>query len=299
MAKTYNILLLDDNDIIADSIKKRLLRASQFFYEPNQIAINPIHLKIDIGNLNDARQTIEKCITDNNITILLLDRGFFDIIDPVIQTKIAGLDSNTLYMRKAEKGIKVTEILKEINFSKIKSIQGVVLYTYNEPVITSEWYVEPELIKKDIKEIIGSRLNPDYIDIVLTNSEIYQLANLQLYDNNPRNIGEYLELGKKSDFKLYGLFMGEILYHRILKLIDRRQKQALSRKKNSLNTKLVLLFIIFTSLSIGGNAIYTIAIQKIQSNLGLLLLSIVFSIVFPVLILIVKPQWIISLDDDE
>jgi len=299
MAKTYNILLLDDNDIIASCIQKRLLKASQTFYDTTQIDINPIHLQIDIRNLNEARQRIEKSLVDNNIHFLLLDRGFFDIVDPATHTDISGLDKNTLYIGKEAKSIKITEILKGVNFSKTKSLKGVVLYTYDEPSLTSEWYVEPAQIKKDIKQTIGDRLNPENIDIVLTNSEIYHLANLRLYDNNPKQVGNYLEQGKKSDFMLYGLFMGEILYHRILKLIDKQQKKTLSKKKSSLNTKLILLFIIFTSLSIGGNAIYTFAMQKIQSNLGLLLLSLVFSIILPILILIIKPEWIISLDDDE
>jgi hypothetical protein len=72
-----------------------------------------------------------------------------------------------------------------------------------------------------------------------------------------------------------------------------------SIKKSSLNIKLFLLFIIFTSLSIGGNAIYDFAIENIQSYLGLLLLSLVFSVAFPIMILIIKPDWIISLDDKE
>lgn len=299
MAKTYNILLLDDNDIIASCIQKRLLKASQTFYETTQVELNPIHLQIDIANLSEAGQRIEKSIIDNNIHFLLLDRGFFVIVDPAIQSNLSDLDKNTLYIGKDAKSIKVTEILKEVNFSKTKSLKGLVLYTYDEPSLTSEWYVEPAQIKNDLKQTIGDKLNSDNIDIVLTNSEIYHLANLRLYDNNPKQIGDYLEQGKKSDFMLYGLFMGEILYHRILKIIDKQQKKTLSKKRSSLNTKLILLFIVFTSLSIGGNAIYTFAMQKIQSNLGLLLLSLVFSVAFPLLILIIKPEWLISLDDED
>lgn len=298
MAKTYNVLILDDNDIIASCIHKRLLKVSQTFFETTQIDINPIHLQIDITNLNEAGQRIEKNIVDNNIHFLLLDRGFFEIIDPSIQTNIPVLEKNTLYIVKDTKSIKITEILKEVNFSKTKSLKGVVLYTFDEPSLTSEWYVEPAQIKKELKQTIGDKLNPDNIDIVLTNSEIYHLANLALYDNNPKQISNYLGLGKKSDFMLYGLFIGEILYHRILKIIDKQQKKTLSKKRSSLNTKLIWLFIIFTSLSIGGNAIYTFAMEKIQSTLGLILLSMVFSVAFPLLILIIKPEWIISIDDE-
>lgn len=297
MAKIYNILLLDDNEIIASCIQKRLLKASETFFETTQIEINPFHLQIDISNISKAGQIIEKFIIESEIHFLLLDRGFFDLIDPV-KLNIQELEKNTLYIEKNTKSIKITEILKEVNFSKTNSLKGVVLYTYDEPSLTSEWYVEPAQIKKDLKQIIGSRLNPDNIDVVLTNSEIYHLANLKLYDTNPKQVGEYLEQGKKSEFMLYGLFMGEILYHRILKIIDKNQKKTLSKKKGSLNTKLILLFIVFTSLSIGGNAVYTLAMQKIQSNLGLILLSLMFSIVFPILILTIKPDWIISIDDD-
>jgi hypothetical protein len=198
-----------------------------FFFETTQININPIYVKIDTGLLKEARQQIEYCIISNNIHFLILDRGFFDIIDPE-DNKITGLDNATLYIAKEAKSIKITEILKGIEFSRTKSLKGVVLYTYDELSNDSDGHVEPAHLKNELIKIFGLNRDIIDIDIVLTNTEIYRLASLTLYHNNPQKIGVYQELGKKSDFKLYGLFMGEILYHRILRIIYEQQKKTLS-----------------------------------------------------------------------
>jgi len=297
MQNSVTVLLLDDNEIIADCIEKRLLKASQTFLETTQVEILPIHLKIDNSNPVKAGKEIENYLKENHIDFLLLDRGFFDIIDPEIVNDEL-LDPDTLYIRRDAKSVKVTEILENVNFGKIKGLKGVILYTYDEPSHTSKWYVEPAKIKQELKRSLQNKVSSDFIDIVLTNSEIYHLASLKLYDPNPKQVGDYLFQGKKSDFKLYGLFMGEILYHRILKLFDKQQNRFLKLKKGKVKTKLVLLFIIFTSLSIGGNTIYSIFIKKIDSDLELFLFSIVFSLLFPALILTLKPHWIIDLEDD-
>ncbi len=297
MPNSLSILILDDNEIIAACIEKRLLKASQTFFETTQLEIIPTYLRLSNSDAIKAGKEIENYLKENEVDFLLLDRGFFDIIDP---NKIndESLDSEKLYIRKDAKGLKINDILSNVNFSKVKEFKGVILYTYDEPSHTSEWYIEPAQIRQDLIMSFGKKINPDYIDIVLTNTEVYQLASLKLYEYKPKQVGEYLESGNKSAFMLYGLFMGEILYHRILKIYDKQQRNKLRAKKGSVKTQLILLFIVFTALSIGGNAIYALTIKQIKSDVGLLLLSLVFSILFPILILVLKPGWVIDLNKE-
>lgn len=297
MTQSINILLLDDNEIIAACIEKRLLKANETFFETKQVEIIPTHLKVDNTNPINAGKTVETYLTENKVDILLMDRGFFNIIDPE-KIIIDQLANDTLYVPKDERSIRVTEILQNVNFKKVEGLKGVILYTYDEPSRTSEWYVEPAQIKQELKNIFGNKVAPDCIDVVLTNSEIYHLANLQLYSQKPVQVGDYLVSGKKSDFMLYGLFMGEILYHRTISLLEKRQKKNLKLKQGNVRTKLIILFVVFTALSMGSSAIYSLAMKTINSDVGLLLLSIVFSFLFPILILTLKPHWIIDLSDE-
>lgn len=298
MYKNCDVLILDDNKIIAKCILSRMLKANESFKDITQININPTHLHIDTNNIKNTIRLIESNILDNCPQFLLVDRGLFEIFDPSLKD-IEGLDKGSLYIKTGWKNIKITEILKEINFSRFKNFKGLILYTYDEPSLTSEWYVDPVSIKRELKSIVGEKIDIENIDIVLTNSEIYNLANLTLYDKNSKQIGEYLELGKKSNFMLYGLFMGEILYHRLIKILEKQKSKTLLRKKGLLKSKIFILFIIFTSLSIGGSALYSILYEKIKSPEGLLFLSLVFSILFPFLLLILRPELVISIDDDD
>lgn len=297
MEKKYNVLLLDDNPVIADCIKKRLLKASEAFYGTTQIKINPIYLEIDITKLKESQKNIQDTIDSQEIHFLLLDSGFYKTIDPTdnkIKDKLKYLNQDTIYYDKTIEVISISEILRDINFSKAKFLKGVVLYTYDTKV------VEPAEKRHELIDVIGKdQLHSDYIDIILTNSDLYKLAKINLYNfNDELYEKKYAESGKRSDFQLYGLFIGEILYHRILNIINKRQRKALPEKKHSLKGKLFLLFVVFTSLGIGSSAIYELAKLLIANDLGLFMLSFVFSFLMPFLILALKPELVIKLDDE-
>ncbi len=53
----------------------------------------------------------------------------------------------------------------------------------------------------------------------------------------------------------------------------------------------------FTALSIGGNAAYSYVSKQFSSDIWLLILTVIFSLFFPYLILRVKPEWLINIDE--
>ena len=156
----------------------------------------------------------------------MLDRGLYNLIDPNSKECTAPgleeLDKQYLYIVTGASGVKIEEVLPYIRFSRLNSLKGVILYTYDDPTRTSEHSIEPAEIASDLSEIIGKGLSPEYIHVIGTNSEIYHLAGINLYINDSSLYVGFTATGKRSDFMLYGLFMGEILYHRIVGMINKQ-----------------------------------------------------------------------------
>ena len=293
MNKIINVLILDDNELVVECLIEKFLKTNQLFCEMTSINIVPYYLRID---LTDGADQIEEYLIKNSINYLLLDRGFITIIDSEKDTN-SKLNKNKLFIRKNEKSIKIDEILKHVNFNKIKKIDGVILYTYDEPEATSEWYVKPETIKQDLKKIIGSKVNKENIEVILTNSEIYKYANYRLFDlQQDETDDQYIVLGEKDDFKLYGLFLGEILYHRVLKFVNKKHQIFIKARKSNINRKVLLLFIIISSLTIGANSFYSIVSKYMDNDVIVCLSSLIFSLILPIIILFVKPEWIIDIE---
>lgn len=294
--KIINVLIVDDNEITADCIEKRIEKANEVFSGKTGYRIRPFYYKATSFEIEKAGKIIEEILLKNDINFLLLDRGFFNLIEA--KKSNLDLDDEYLYVKKDDKGVKITEILPMISFKKINKLKGIILYTFDDPSQTSEWYVSPEQIKRQLKDIIGEKINLEDIEVILTNSEIYHLAKINIYEKLGQKANDdYFFQGKKKDFLLYGLFMGEILYHRILILLDKKQKEALKLKSKNTQRNLILIFIIFTALSIGGNAAYSYAHKYFENDLGLLFLTLLFSVFFPSLILMLKPSWVLNIED--
>jgi Na+-transporting NADH:ubiquinone oxidoreductase subunit NqrB len=92
--------------------------------------------------------------------------------------------------------------------------------------------------------------------------------------------------------------MGEILYHRVISMIKPIEKKRFIEKKYLTFGKIIALFFALTGLTIGGNALFNILTEN-TGNHTLFLLSIVFSLIIPIFILIVRPDLIISIDDKD
>ena len=300
MKNKFNVLILDDNEIISENIKKRISKANSTNKAFSGIEVIPYHLPIDISNLEDSAIKISHFIGSRAIDFLLLDRGFYHNIDPKLNPIYKNLDNDYLYIKKTDlnSGIKIEEILKLINPKEFNRIRGVIIYTYNAD---SDGYVEPAEIKElYLKEILPEKFSEDNIEIILTNSEIYKLAGLHLYiDKEAPENTELTRTGLKSDFILYGLFMGEILYHRIASLVNKTRQTKIVKKRNLLVKNFIILFFSFTALSIGGNALYAILTsEKTKINLSLFFITIIFSLLIPLFILIVKPELLIDIDNE-
>jgi Na+-transporting NADH:ubiquinone oxidoreductase subunit NqrB len=131
----------------------------------------------------------------------------------------------------------------------------------------------------------------------MSNSEIYKLAGLKLYADAENSQPNFFKLGLKADFKLYGLFIGEILYHKVISMINQREHTKFIAKKKLLVRNIFVLFFVFTGLSLGGNVLYNMLVRNINNYL-LLVLSIIFSVLMPLFILLIKPELVISIDNE-
>ncbi len=296
--KTVNALIVDDNPIISDCILKRLGKASERYSSDSDISIRAFQCQFSVYDSVVAARKFEDCINLNSIDFLLLDRGFFDIIDPVYKRDL-NLDGDYLYVSNQQKNVKIIEILSHVSFRNIKKLQGIIVYSFDELYQTSEWYVEPVQIKREITDLVGEKVNEKDVEVILTNTEIYSLAGVNIYASAGKQYDDqYLYLGRKSDFSLYGLFVGELLYHRMERILNRKRRTSMVEKSRRTNRTLILLFLIFSGLAVGGNALYSLLYQWVGNNGTLLLLSLVFSIFLPVLVLLTKPDWIISIDEN-
>lgn len=297
MKNKFNVLILDDNETIGENIKKRIFKANSSNYSFSGIEVIPHFLTIDISDLANSAKKINQFINSNNIDYLLLDRGFYHIIDPKLNSDYNHLDKKYLYTIKADlkNGIKIEKILEMIPQRDFKKIKGVIVYSYD----ASDDYIEPAQIKQLYVNLLPEKFNEKNIEIILTNSKVYKLSGLQLYIDQelPENKNMTV-IGLKSDFKLYGLFMGEILYHRVISMVDRARKSTILTKRKLVVRNLIILFLSFTALTIGGNALYEILSEKVKSDYFLLFSSIVFALLIPLFILAVKPELLIDIDNE-
>jgi hypothetical protein len=298
MGKRINALILDDNEIIGENIKKRIFKASATNFPFFKIEVVPYFITINISNIRDSALKISHFINSKEIDYLLLDRGFYHVIDPKLNHSYSNLNDKYLYTKKVDlqSGIKIETILELIPKNDLKRIKGIIVYTYD----TTGDYIEPAQIKQLYLDIFPKRITENAIEIILTNSEIYNLAGLDLYiDKELPDDNELTMTGLKSDFKLYGLFMGEILYHRVIALINKTKQKSVSTKRKFLIRSFIILFFTFTGLTIGGNALYEILDKKIKNDAFLLLSSIVFSLLVPLFILAVRPDLLMDVDNEE
>ena len=88
--------------------------------------------------------------------------------------------------------------------------------------------------------------------------------------------------------------MGEILYHKVVSMISQSEKKKMPTKKNLILRNVLILFFIFTALSIGGNSLYSLL-----NNYIIIVTSFVFSLIMPLFVLFLKPEWIIPIDDEK
>jgi len=288
--KVYNVLILDDVELTGENIRSRMICVNGFYTD---IKIIPHYISFDIKNIPDAAKEIAKNIRESKIDYLLLDRGFSSVLNPE-EEKSQNLDSERLWAEKGSVWIK--DILREIPKETYHQIKGIIIYTYDPRVNHPD--SRREVIQDECLKVLPKKFNEDNFDIFRSFTEIYELADLRLKPYPPADSLNYRDMGKKSDLKLYGLFMGEILYHRVISMIKSREKKRLIEKRGFLLRNLIVWFLALTGLSVGGNALYNI-LAKYTDIYLLIMLSVVFSFFIPLLILLIKKELLIPTDKED
>jgi hypothetical protein len=295
MKKEYNVLILDDIEIVGVRIAERFSNASSSNFSFTGVKITPHFETIDISDINKAVQKIEYEINTKKIDYLLLDRGLCRILNANDVSNYQYLSNDYLYASNCGKVILIEEILNLISKEIYSKIKGIIIYTFDHtPVLANT-------IKQLYINILPKNFEEKNIQIILSNSEIYRFAGLSLYSTDkklPKGT-PFASVGLKSDFILYGLFMGEILYHRVISMINNKKQEKFIAKQKLGIRNILILFFTFTALSIGGNVLYDMFLPAIENKYLLLVCSIVFSLLIPLFILLVKPQLIISIDEKD
>ena len=278
----YNVLILDDIEFVGKNLCKRFYETSRFYSKNLGIEIKPHFEVVQIGDCyKNTLEKIKDSIIERKIDYLILDRGFNNIENIKADAFSVNMDNK----------INVEELLKDIPTEYYKRIKGVIVYTYIPDEKEKDFDIEK--FRDDIYTILSEKISIENIQIILCNKEIYKDTGLKLYDYDYDKINEKFSnvTGSKSKFGLYGLFMGEILYHRLIQMINKQKKFMITKGKSSKVLSFIILFLVFTGLSIGGNALYNIFSIYIN-NVFLLFCSVVFAIVLPIIILLKNPDWI-------
>ncbi len=291
--KPINILILDDNFVIADKVKRRLFSADKSYKYESGIEIFPHYIRIDNTDAKIAANTVNNYIKENDIKYLLLDRGFGEIIDPN-ETNNNELNSEYVYKNNDKSGFYIENLLSELKAIKkngLSKIKGAVIYTYDD---YREQNKQGDTIKEEIihemKSILPKKCR---IDVLLAYSDIYKIAEIDLYEGYAEP--GIIKLGKRNEFVLYGIFVGELLYHKIVQMVNINKMDFIKERKTAIFLRLFILYLIFISLSIGGNAIYNYLFSENSLMIGVV--SLIFGLMIPLIILFLKPSILIDIEE--
>ncbi|MEZ4828974.1 MAG: hypothetical protein R3C61_22210 [Bacteroidia bacterium] len=291
--KKINVLILDDNFVIANKVKRRLFSANRSYRIDSGIEIYPHYLEIDNTNPKISAKSVDDYVKENEIEFLLLDRGFGHIIEPKPNNP-EELDIEYVYKDNTKSGFYIEHLLEEwkrLKKSSLKAIKGAIVYTYDD---YRELNKQGEVIKDEIvNELVSILPRKCKLDVLLAYSDIYKIAEIDLYEGYAEE--GVIKLGKKNEFVLYGIFVGELLYHKIIQMLSVRNLQSIKDKKATLLYRLAILYLIFISISVGGNAIFTYLFSESKVVIGVA--ALIFGLLLPFIILLLKPSILIDIDE--
>lgn len=308
-----NILIIDDNWYVGDQIKNRLQSldmrnntkemnveyisgsVNQYFShynEPNFIdkiadkLLNTDYLLLDL-HFQDLNIEESEKITNEFVLI--------NIDDKAEGIEFKGLtDAAKKYLQTYS--VKSVELFKQIDQSKLNKInqklKGLILYTYSPNPKQGELAGKAKLIRKALN------LNKERIEIFSSHKEIYQSAGAELYktDRVSKNL---VSLGYKSDFRLYGTAMGEIIYHKIIDKENAKSQKRLKSKRARLWLRIPLFFFILLCIDLGSNTISEMIKVSGANNKLILSICLFLGIILPLLILLLKPEILIDYETDK
>lgn len=293
-----NVLILDDIFVVGDNVKTRIFADDESYRHDLGLKIHPYYCnEINDKNLKEASCIVNEEIRKNDIEYLLLDRGFGKIIE-LGHDNYPELEAGFLYKDNTANGFKIEHLLEEldrINENSLHHIKGIIVYThddYREQNPDKYGTIVKEEIIDKLKRIPS--LKKTRIDVLLAYSEIYKIAEIDLYEGYAGK--GVIKLGKKNEFILYGIFIGKLLYHKLIQMINIRRVNLIKEKKLLLFYRLIILYIIFISISVGGNAIFSYLFKQGGFIVGII--SLLFGILIPFAVLLLKPSILIDINDE-
>jgi len=259
----------------------------ELYSETIEVDLLPTFLKLPTDN-DISNTQLKNYLEMTNNCIIVADWDLYKIENHPNQEKL-----DCLCISCFEQAIILPKLLCDLEPKLLRKIKGIIVFTYDSDSFKHNFYVEPENLKSQIYKTFGNTLDRKQIEVILTNSEIFELANSSLYK---KEVNIYV--AQKSSLILYGITLGEMIYPKVVNLIKQGNQKAKLKKQTKYIRNILILFLIVTSLNIGGEALYELLTTEEKGKSSIVfLISFLFSILLPILILIVKPDWLISLDE--
>lgn len=211
--------IIDDIELVGVTMRDALMRTSANYGSRLGIHVQPLFPKLDTTSPEAIAASIERFLLAHpSLDYLLLDRNYFNILNQY-GTHSPELPTDRLVVAKGSASISLENCLQHVDFSHWKTPRGLILYTYDDPDVGSQYYVLPDAIKSSLAHALGGRLSPPQIEVILTCSDYYRHARIDLYmGRHEAIIGQREVLGRKSAFALYGLILAEVIYLKLLAL---------------------------------------------------------------------------------
>ena len=212
--ENYNVvkvLIVDDNEVIADGIMKRFRMVNNYYRPYTNTDIRAARLEANYIDKDKLKESIESALDSGDFDFLLLDRRYIKYVG---RKDLSTLDDKKLYYDDEPDDLCVEKVLKLVDRGKLANILGAFIYTNS---VKDKANVQNDL-QQEIQDILPGKV----VEVLMTHREIYDLADTELYDFEKVPNTNYKSLGKVTDISLYGVFMGEILYHRVVFALIRR-----------------------------------------------------------------------------
>lgn len=290
MKKKINALIVDDIECVALMMRDRLFEVNKK-YSYDFIDISPEIYIVDVTKgIEQTTIEIKRIIEGHSINYLLIDRGYSKVVDVSYKEEFANLDiDNCIYTDRREGQPRFTaddvfSHLKKYSNKTINNLIGILVYT-NTPIKD----VLPEVVHQELMLVLPSNFKKDKLFVLESHQEIYKPAGnrLHIFEEDKQYQGIFYH-GKMKDFKLYGTFMGDILYNQIrYHRFEKKEKSIESVKYKLVGTYLIGFFT-FISLNIGSNMLANHWLKETPIMLDYIIIGL--GVLIPSIVIWLKPE---------
>lgn len=289
MKKKINALIIDDIECVALMMRDRLFEINKK-YSDDFIDISPEVYIVDVTKgITGTAKEIKEIIEEHNINYLIIDRGYSKVVEKSYKSEFSKLNiTKCIYSDRREGQQKFTAddvFLQFKNSNKtINKLLGILVYT-NTPIKD----VLPEVVHKELMQVLPAKFPKDKLLVLETHQEIYKPAGnrLHIFKEMEQYKGIYYH-GESKDFKLYGNFMGDILYNQIrYHRFEKKAKSLESVKYKLLGTYLIAFFT-FISLNIGTNMLANNWLKEMPIGVDTIIIGL--GLLIPCIVIWLKPE---------